>query len=328
MTEANAHDDLVIADRLNGLVDRASHGDLRSVAQLVSLTERDTARSHELWAILAGRATGAQVVGLTGPPGVGKSTTTSGLITALRQEGKRVAVLAIDPSSPKSGGALLGDRIRMQDHSQDDGVFIRSMASRGHLGGLSIAVPNALRVLDASGFDIILIETVGVGQAEFDVATFADTTILLLAPGLGDGVQAAKAGILELADIFVVNKSDRDGAEQVTQDLRHMQAMGVPSHAGWNPPILKVVASQLQGLDKLVEAIADHLAWLKTADERESRRLRRAKVEIEAMAFERIHVRFEALYDSRKLDVLVLSVVRGRTDPHLAAITMLKSICR
>src|SRR4051812_4312650 len=163
---------------------------------------------------------------MTGSPGVGKSTSTAVLVGALRETGKRIGVLAVDPSSPFSGGALLGDRVRMQTHATDEGVFIRSMASRGHLGGLSAAVPQALRVLDAAGCEVVLVETVGVGQAEVEVASLADTTLVLLAPGMGDGIQAAKAGILEIADVFVVNKADRDGADQVARDLRHMLSLG------------------------------------------------------------------------------------------------------
>ena len=185
------------------LVERATASDARAIARLISLVENDSPVLREVAAALAPYGGHAQVVGLTGSPGVGKSTTTSALVTALRADGKRVGVLAVDPSSPFSGGALLGDRVRMQDHATDEGVFIRSMASRGQLGGLSAAVPQALRVLDAARCDIVLVETVGVGQAEVEIASLADTTLLVLAPGFGDGIQAAKAGIIEIADIFV-----------------------------------------------------------------------------------------------------------------------------
>ena len=223
------------------LVARAREGDPRSVARLISLVEDASPALREVAAALAPHAGRARVIGLTGSPGVGKSTSTSVLVTALRKQGARVGVLAVDPSSPFSGGALLGDRVRMQDHATDGGVFIRSMASRGHLGGLAWATPQAVRVLDAAGCDVVLVETVGVGQAEVEVASTADTTLVLLAPGMGDGIQAAKAGILEVADVFVVNKADRDGADQTVRDLRCMQSLGGrhSEPGAWRPPIVQ-----------------------------------------------------------------------------------------
>src|SRR5258707_1435677 len=191
------------------VVERAREGDSRAVARLISLVEDESPLLREVMAALAPYAGHAHIVGITGSPGVGKSTSTSALVSAYRETGKRVGVLAVDPSSPFSGGALLGDRVRMQDHALDRGVFIRSMASRGHLGGLARATPQALRVLDAAGCDVVLVETVGVGQSEVEIAGLADTTVVLLAPGMGDGIQAAKAGILEIGDLYVVNKADR-----------------------------------------------------------------------------------------------------------------------
>src|ERR671915_505422 len=222
-------------------------------------------------AALAPHTGRAQVLGLTGSPGVGKSTSTTALVRALRASGKRVGVLAVDPSSPFSGGALLGDRVRMQDHAGDEGVYIRSMASRGHLGGLAWATPQALRVLDAAGCDVVLVETVGVGQSELEVASLADTTLVLLAPGMGDGIQAAKAGILEVADVLVVNKADRDGADQAVRDLRYMLSLGgrhsEPGH--WRPPIVKTVASRDtdNGIDEVLEKIEAHRQWLESSGE-------------------------------------------------------------
>ncbi len=211
---------------LADLVTAARAGSPRAVARLISLVEDASPRLREVMTLLAPLGGGAQVIGLTGSPGVGKSTTTSALVGAYRQRGLRVGVLAIDPSSPFSGGALLGDRIRMQDHSTDPGVFIRSMASRGQLGGLSWATPQALRVLDAAGCDVVLIETVGVGQAEVEIASLADSTVVMLAPGMGDAIQAAKAGILEVADVYVVNKADREGAEHTVRELTGMLSHG------------------------------------------------------------------------------------------------------
>ncbi len=196
-------------------------------------------------AALAPLTGSAYVVGLTGSPGVGKSTSTSALVTAYRRAGKRVGVLAVDPSSPFSGGALLGDRVRMSDHASDPGVYIRSMATRGHLGGLAWSAPQAIRVLDAAGCEVILVETVGVGQSEVEIASQADTSVVLLAPGMGDGIQAAKAGILEIGDVCVVNKADRDGADATARELNHMLGLGeARGPSDWRPPIVKTVAAR------------------------------------------------------------------------------------
>jgi LAO/AO transport system kinase len=237
----------------------------------------------------------------------------------------RVGVLAVDPSSPFSGGALLGDRVRMQDHATDDGVFIRSMASRGHLGGLSWATPQALRVLSAAGCDVVLIETVGVGQAEVEVASLADTTLVLLAPGMGDGIQAAKAGILEVADVFVVNKADREGADQVVRDLRYMQSLGTesPSQAKvdgkWVAPILKTVAARGEGADEVVAKIEEHGAWLAATGRLEERRRKRAADEVEAIALTVLRERMGDLRGGDLLDRLATRVVDGEVDPYSAA---------
>ena len=208
------------------LVAQAREGRPRAVARLISLVEGASPQLREVMAALAPLAGHAYVVGLTGSPGVGKSTSTSALVSAYRRAGKRVAVLAVDPSSPFSGGALLGDRVRMSEHASDPGVYIRSMATRGHLGGLAWAAPQAIRVLDAAGCDVILVETVGVGQSEVEIASQADTSVVLLAPGMGDGIQAAKAGILEIGDVYVVNKADRDGADATVRELNHMLGLG------------------------------------------------------------------------------------------------------
>jgi LAO/AO transport system kinase len=304
-----------------GLVERARAADPRAIARLISLVENDSPVLREVAVALAPFGGGAQVVGLTGSPGVGKSTTTSALIGVLRAAGNRVGVLAVDPSSPFSGGALLGDRVRMQEHATDDGVFIRSLASRGQLGGLSAAVPQALRVLDAAGFDVVLIETVGVGQAELEIASLADTTIVLLAPGMGDGIQAAKAGILEVADLFVVNKADRDGAAALAREMRHVQSLGGrhPGPVTWRPPIVKTIAARGAGIAELVTAVQAHHAWLVAHDELARRRHRRAAGEIEAIALGQVRRRFASVHGSSALAAAAARVVAGRSDPYTAA---------
>jgi LAO/AO transport system kinase len=275
------------------LVERACGGEPRALARLITLIENRAALLPEITAALLPHSGRAHVLGITGSPGVGKSTSTTALIASLRVDGRRVGVLAIDPSSPFSGGALLGDRVRMQDHATDPGVFIRSMATRGHLGGLSAAAPQAVRGLDAAGFDDVLIETVGVGQAELDIAALADTVLVLLAPGMGDGIQAAKAGILEVADVFVVNKADRDGAHQVVRDLRGMQSLGGrhSEPGAWRAPIVSTVASRGEGIDDVRAAVTKHRAWMESSGELLRRRQHRAAVEIEAIALAEVRRR-------------------------------------
>ena len=307
------------------LVERARSGDARAVARLISLVEDASPLLREVMAGLAPYAGNAQIVGITGSPGVGKSTSTSALVTALRKSGKRVGVLAVDPSSPFSGGALLGDRIRMQDHALDKDVYIRSMASRGHLGGLSWTTPQALRVLDAAGCDVVLVETVGVGQSEVEIAGLADTTMVLLAPGMGDGVQAAKAGILEIGDLYVVNKADRDGAEQVRRELRTMISLADRPEGSWKPPIVLTVAQAGKGVEELVAAIDDHRSWMESSGELERRRVRRARDEIEAIAVTALRAKWGDVHARTELDDLADQVVAGKTDPYRAADVLLDS---
>ncbi|MFO7163686.1 MAG: methylmalonyl Co-A mutase-associated GTPase MeaB [Mycolicibacterium hassiacum] len=280
--------------KIEELIASARDGSVRSAGRLLSLVE--SPRRSEVLAALPDVPT-PRVVGITGPPGAGKSTTVGALIGAYRERGLRVAVLAVDPSSPYSGGALLGDRIRMAAHINDPDVLIRSLATRGHLGGLAAAVPAAIRLLAALGFDLVVLETVGVGQSEIEIAAVADPTVVVLNPGAGDAVQAAKAGLLEVADIVVVNKADREGADQTMRDLR----------AETDATILKLVATEGQGLPELVDAIEAH----HRADSPERRRAR-ARAQILSLAHTRLRSHPE-------LDRLAQAVAEGRSDPYAAA---------
>jgi LAO/AO transport system kinase len=300
-------------------LDRARDGDVRALARLISLVENGSTQVRSVIKDLLPFTGQARVIGLTGAPGVGKSTMTGALIGAFRARQTRVAVLAVDPTSPFTGGALLGDRIRMQEHATDDGVFIRSMASRGHLGGLAAATPQAIRVLDAAGFELIIIETVGVGQAEVAIASLADTVAVLLAPGMGDAVQAAKAGILEVADLYVVNKADKPDAQQVVRDLRNMIALGEHKPDDWKPPIVTTVAAngpRDEGLAELVRRLDEHWSWLAASGELERRRQARAREEITALAFDQLRVK---LAEGGQLDDLAARVAAGDLDPFRAA---------
>ncbi|CQD03453.1 LAO/AO transport system ATPase [Mycobacterium europaeum] len=278
-----------IADLIAG----ARNGSPRATGRLLSLVEGE--RRDEVLASI--EPAPVSVIGITGPPGAGKSTTIAALVGAYREQGRRVAVLAVDPSSPFSGGALLGDRIRMAAHINDSDVLIRSVATRGHLGGLAAAVPAAIRLLGAIGYHVVLLETVGVGQSEIEIAAVADPTVVILNPGAGDAVQAAKAGVLEVADIVVVNKADREGAAQTVRDLR----------AETDAPIVSLIADRGHGVAELVTAIEDH----HRADSR-ARRLARAKAQILSLAQTRLRSRPE-------LDRLAEAVVDGGRDPYSAA---------
>ncbi|MHB1165561.1 MAG: methylmalonyl Co-A mutase-associated GTPase MeaB [Candidatus Nanopelagicales bacterium] len=301
------------------LVDGARAGRARDIARLVSLVEDGSVEVPDAMRELAAHGKAAVVIGITGSPGVGKSTTTSALITALRARGSRVGVLAVDPSSPFTGGALLGDRIRMQEHATDEGVFIRSMASRGHLGGLSATTPQALRVLEAAGFDVVLIETVGVGQSEVEVAGSTDTTLVLLAPGMGDGIQAAKAGILEVGDVFAVNKADRDGADATARELRAMIALGVREEGGWTPPVVRTVAATGEGIDALLDALDRHRAWLVESGELKGRRVARAREEVEAIVLAALRRRLASGELATQFDRAAAEVAAGTVDAYTAA---------
>ncbi|MFE4412841.1 methylmalonyl Co-A mutase-associated GTPase MeaB [Streptomyces sp. NPDC056821] len=305
---------------VSSLVAQAREGRPRAVARLISLVEGASPQLREVMRTLAPLTGNAYVVGLTGSPGVGKSTSTSALVTAYRKQDKRVGVLAVDPSSPFSGGALLGDRVRMSEHASDPGVYIRSMATRGHLGGLAWAAPQAIRVLDAAGCDVILVETVGVGQSEVEIASQADTSVVLLAPGMGDGIQAAKAGILEIGDVYVVNKADRDGADATARELNHMLGLGESRGPGdWRPPIVKTVAARSEGVDEVVEALEKHRAWMEERGVLAERRRARAAHEVETIAVTALRERIGDLHGDRRLSALAERITAGELDPYQAA---------
>ncbi|MFI5066295.1 MAG: methylmalonyl Co-A mutase-associated GTPase MeaB [Streptosporangiales bacterium] len=301
------------------ITDHILAGDVRAAARLMREVDDDMPGAVEVLKRLYPHTGRAWVVGFTGSPGVGKSTVTGALVAAYRGQGLRVGVLAIDPTSPFTGGALLGDRVRMQQHATDAGVFIRSMASRGHLGGLSGATPQAVRVLDAAGFDVVLIETVGVGQAEVEIAAMADSTMVIVAPGLGDAIQAAKAGILEIGDVFVVNKSDKPGAQEAVRDLRGMIAMAPRDEGDWKPPIVSTTASAREGIDDLVARLDEHAAWLGSSGEGERRRRARAREEISAIALAGLRARMGGLPGDERIDGLAGRVAAGELDPYAAA---------
>jgi GTPase len=296
-------------------VSRALAGEGSAVARLISLVEDGDEHLAEITAQLHAHTGGAYSVGITGAPGAGKSTLTERLVARARQENHKVGVLAIDPSSPFSGGALLGDRVRMQNHATDPDVFIRSMATRGHLGGLSLATPEAMRVLDASGKDFLLVETVGVGQAEVEIADACDTTIVVLTPGWGDAVQVAKAGLLEIADVFVVNKADRDGVEETARELKHMLGL---TDEEWKPEIVPTVATKGIGIDDLWEALERHRQHQEDHGRLAERRRRRTREEICDIVAERCRreVRQEG---GNLLDDLARQVQERRLDPYGAA---------
>lgn len=308
------------------LVARAREGDARSVARLISLVEDGDPALAEVAAALAPYTGHAQVVGLTGSPGVGKSTTTNELVRALRAEGRRVGVLAVDPSSPFTGGAILGDRVRMQEHTVDRGVYIRSMSSRGQLGGLSAATPQAVRVLEGAGCEVILVETVGVGQAEVEIASLADTTLVLLAPGMGDAIQAVKAGVLEIADVFVINKADRPGADATYRDIQGMLGLGERAEGDWRPQVVRATAVRGEGIDDVVTAIGKHRAWLESSGNLQRRRERRASVEVEAIALGTLRARIGNLRDGTSLSTLAAAVAAGQLDPYAAAEELIKGL--
>jgi LAO/AO transport system kinase len=306
---------------VSDLVDGVLHHDRRAVARAISMVEDGAEGLPGLSAGLYPHTGNAYTIGLTGSPGVGKSSLAAQLVQAVRSRDLTIGVLAIDPTSPFTGGALLGDRLRMQSHATDPGVFIRSMATRGHLGGMALAAPEAIRVLDASGKDVVLIETVGVGQAEVEVATTADTTLVVVSPGWGDAVQVAKAGILEIADVFVVNKADKDGAVEAARDLEHMLRMGAA--AEWTPPVVKTSAATGEGVDDLWEAIERHRKHLESTGRGQALRRERLASEIEQMVSEALKQRVDCLV--RDEDLLADLEAR-RVDPYQAVAMLVERV--
>ncbi len=299
------------------LVDSARAGDRGAVARLISLVESGGEAATDAVARLYPHTGSAYVVGVTGAPGAGKSTITDRLIARIRRDGAAVGVLAIDPTSPFTGGAILGDRVRMQDHATDEDVFIRSMATRGHLGGLALATPQALRVLDAAGKPWLIVETVGVGQVEVEIASAADTTVVVVNPGWGDGVQAAKAGLLEIADVLVVNKADRPGVHETVRDLVQMLELG--GERPWHPPVVEVVATAGIGIDELFDAVEAHRAFLETDGRLAARRIARLRHELRSIVHERLASRVDDVCAGSAFESLVARVAERAIDPYAAA---------
>src|SRR5438105_3903933 len=300
------------------LVEAARDRDRGALARLISFVEEGGEVAREVGRLTFPLAGNAYTVGITGPTGSGKSTLTERLISTIRAQSNQVGVLAVDPSSPFSGGAFLGDRVRMQSHATDEGVFIRSMATRGHLGGLALATPEAIRVLDAADVPWVLVETVGVGQVEIEIASSADTTVVVVPPGSGDAVQASKAGLLEAADIFVVNKADRPGAAETRRDLEFMLHLSA-GDAEWTPPIVMTVASSGGGIDDLWAAIGRHREFLASKGLLEKRRAQRLAEELRHVVGQRLERRAYERCQGPDFDRLLNDVVERRLDPYVAA---------
>jgi LAO/AO transport system kinase len=304
------------------LAERVLKGDRRAVARAISMVEDGADGLAELSADLYSHTGDAYTIGITGSPGVGKSSLAEHLLKQVRARDLQVAVLAIDPTSPFTGGALLGDRLRMQAHATDPGVFIRSMATRGHLGGMALAAPEAIRILDAAGKDVVIVETVGVGQAEVEVATATDTTLVVVAPGWGDAVQVAKAGILEVADVFVVNKADKEGAQEAARDLRHMLKMGPAP--GWLPPVILTSTVTGDGVEELWEAIEGHRKHQESTGDIGSKRRARLLAEVETMAAQEFKELTRGALE--KDSDLAQKLEEREVDPYRAAAILLERV--
>ncbi|WP_297091376.1 methylmalonyl Co-A mutase-associated GTPase MeaB [Thermococcus sp.] len=306
---------------IDDLIERMLQGDRRATARLITLVENDEKKAREIIRRIYPHTGNAYIVGITGPPGAGKSTLLDKLIRVAREEGKVVGVIAIDPTSPFTGGALLGDRIRMQRHSTDPGVFIRSMATRGSLGGLAKATNDAIKVLDAYGCDVIFVETVGVGQIEIDIVKTADTVVLVTVPGLGDDVQAIKAGLMEIADVFVINKADKEGADATYFELNLMLDLEKErwEKRGWRPPIVETVATTMRGIRELWAAVKEHHEFLERSGEIERKRKFRAEEEVKTIVSGRIARAISERLDEEEVAALIEKIVRREMDPYSAA---------
>jgi LAO/AO transport system kinase len=308
------------------LLNNAFNGDPRSIGRLISLVEADSPSAKEIMKKVYPRTGKAMIIGITGSPGAGKSTFVDRLIEQFQAEGLRVGVIAIDPSSPFTGGAILGDRLRMQGHALNENVFIRSMGSRGHLGGVSRSTHEASLVLDACGFDVVLIETVGVGQSEVDIIKIADTVVLVLVPGMGDDVQIMKAGIMEIADTFVVNKADREGADKVAADVQVMLKM--LKERDWVPPVTLVSSQNNTGVDEVRKILHDHWNYLKTTDEGKRRRFLQLEMEVEAILRGEISALTEKVWKKRKDAGVLEDLAARKTDPYTLASEMISQIIK
>ena len=308
------------------LFDAACAGDRAALARVLSLLERGDSVAREVGRLAYQRGGHGYTVGITGAPGAGKSTLTSAVIKHLRSMQMEIAVLAIDPSSPFTGGAILGDRVRMQDHATDPGVFIRSMATRGHLGGLSLSTPEAIRMLDAVGRQWILVETVGVGQVEVEIAGKADTTVVVLNPGWGDSVQANKAGLMEIADIFVINKADRKGVEETRRDIEQMLELSDLPHEAWRPPIIATVGNTGEGVPALWDAICEHRAAIESSGELTKRREFRLREELREIVARRLEMKARQVCTGERWEQIQGDVLARRTDPWSAADEMLRGV--
>jgi LAO/AO transport system kinase len=305
------------------LVAKARGGDKRAIARLLTVVENEESGAADALRELYPQTGHAIVIGVTGPPGGGKSTLVNRLAGAYRESGQRVAVVAVDPSSPFSGGALLGDRIRMSERFLDDGLFIRSMASRGHSGGLARTTSRVVNVLDAIGYGVVLVETVGVGQEEVEVIRVVDTVVLVTVPGLGDDIQAIKAGVLEIADVLVVNKADRPGADETARDLAQMLSLG-KLRTTWKPPIVRTVAATGDSVPQLVEAIARHREWASEKGERDRRRRDTARAEVEDLLREALVRRLRDRLGEDRVDRAVARVAERAIDPYAAVEELLE----